>query len=175
MKQKNGGKSMLIVDTPRSCAECAFHVPPKCFPCGKEVLDEGKVQDFCPLLEYAPKANGSENEVQAVLDEWNTIGNGVKPVHRLTANSDRSKMLKRRLKEYGLDSVIEAIGKVRASDFLLGRNDRGWTITFDWFVRPNNFPKVLDGNYDNRASRKTDRQSKLASLLADIREEEGID
>ena len=22
-------------------------------------------------------------------------------------------------------------------------------ITFDWFVLPNNFPKVLEGNYDN--------------------------
>ena len=28
--------------------------------------------------------------------------------------------------------------------------DRGWMITFDWFLLPSNFQKVLEGNYDNR-------------------------
>ena len=31
-------------------------------------------------------------------------------------------------------------------------SSRQWQITFDWFVRPNNFPKVLDGNYDDKKS-----------------------
>ncbi len=30
-----------------------------------------------------------------------------------------------------------------------GKNKNGWVITFDWFVLPNNFPKVLEGNYDS--------------------------
>ena len=28
------------------------------------------------------------------------------------------------------------------------KND--WIITFDWFVKPSNFPKVLEGNYNRR-------------------------
>ena len=28
-------------------------------------------------------------------------------------------------------------------------------ITFDWFVRPENFLKVLEGNYDNRAENES--------------------
>ena len=24
-----------------------------------------------------------------------------------------------------------------------------WVITFDWFIKPNNFIKVLEGNYDD--------------------------
>ena len=57
-----------------------------------------------------------------------------------------------RIREYGIDTVLLAIEKVKASDFLQGKNNRGWIITFDWFVLPNNFPKVLEGNYDNRVN-----------------------
>ena len=60
-------------------------------------------------------------------------------------------MLSARIGQYGIDDVLGAIEKIKQSDFLQGRNNRNWTITFDWFVRPNNFPKVLDGNYGNRA------------------------
>ena len=45
--------------------------------------------------------------------------------------------------------MLEAIDKIKESDYLQGKSNN-WQITFDWFIRPNNFPKVLDGNYDNR-------------------------
>ena len=45
--------------------------------------------------------------------------------------------------------MINAIGNIEKSSFLKGQNDRGWVITFDWFVKPNNFIKVLEGNYDD--------------------------
>ena len=61
-------------------------------------------------------------------------------------------MLRARVNEYGVDAVLQAIEKVRQSDFLKGGKD--FVITFDWFVKPNNFPKVLEGNYDNRGGRK---------------------
>ena len=57
-------------------------------------------------------------------------------------------MLRARIAEYGTDAVLEAIEKIRNSDFLKGQNAKGWIITFEWFVKPNNFPKVLEGNYD---------------------------
>ena len=54
-----------------------------------------------------------------------------------------------RIKEYGIDEVLAAIERIKNSDFLKGNNKRGWMITFDWFVLPNNFPKVHDGHYEN--------------------------
>ena len=63
-------------------------------------------------------------------------------------------MLRARVNEYGVDKVLEAIEKVRNSDFLRGQNSPGWVITFEWFVRPNNFVKILEGNYDNRDGQK---------------------
>ena len=46
---------------------------------------------------------------------------------------------------------MQAIDNIKNSDYLQGKvND--WKITFDWFVKPNNFPKVLEGNYNNKSS-----------------------
>lgn len=42
-----------------------------------------------------------------------------------------------------------AIVKATQSQFLNGANNRNWIATFDWIFRPNNFPKILEGNYDN--------------------------
>lgn len=72
----------------------------------------------------------------------------------MSSTSKRYKSLVARIKEYGSDKVIEAIESIRDSDFLRGKNRNGWTITFDWFMLPNNFPKVLDGNYANPGGQK---------------------
>ena len=48
-----------------------------------------------------------------------------------------------------MESVLQAIDEISTSDFLKGQNNKGWTITFDWFIKPNNFIKVLEGNYKN--------------------------
>lgn len=58
-----------------------------------------------------------------------------------------------RIKEYGVDDILIAIDKIRHSKFLQGRSGskRAWVITFDWFVLPSNFPKVLEGNYDDES------------------------
>ena len=65
------------------------------------------------------------------------------------AQSKRYQSLNARYKEFGAEKMLEAIDNIPKSDFLCGKNNRGWIITFDWFVKPNNFIKVLEGNYDN--------------------------
>lgn len=89
-------------------------------------------------------------DVQRVVESWNSLQSlGIKGISRLTSGTKRYDSICARIKEYGIDEVIAAIGRIRNSDFLCGKGDKGWTITFDWFVLPNNFPKVHDGNYDN--------------------------
>jgi len=72
-------------------------------------------------------------------------------IPKVTAISPRrTASLHARLKEYGADKVKTAITKAAESNFLSGDNGRGFRASFDWIMRPNNFPKVLEGNYDNR-------------------------
>ena len=65
-------------------------------------------------------------------------------------------MLTQRINEYGQEQVLQAIDNIKNSQFLQGNNNNGWTITFEWFVRPNNFVKVLEGNYNDRTTQKQD-------------------
>lgn len=82
-----------------------------------------------------------------VKEKWNSIG--VSEIISINKNTSRYKMLNKRIEEYGEDDVLKAIENVPQSDFLLGSTGK-WTITFDWFVRPNNFIKVLEGYYLER-------------------------
>lgn len=91
-----------------------------------------------------------KEEVEAVLQAWNSIPN-IPSVRVLDHNTERYKMLCARLDKYGVDAVIEAINNIKYSSFLCGQGDRGWKIDFSWFVKPNNFPKVLEGKYTDGA------------------------
>jgi hypothetical protein len=85
-------------------------------------------------------------DVRRIVEAWNTLG--LNEVREVTGESKRGGMLRARVKEHGVDGVLEAIENVRKSDFLKGQNAKGFVITFDWFVKPNNFIKVLEGNYN---------------------------
>ena len=54
---------------------------------------------------------------------------------------------------HAIESVLvggEDIENIRYSSFLKGQNNKNWTITFDWLIKPNNFTKVLEGNYRDK-------------------------
>lgn len=93
-----------------------------------------------------------QTDVRHVIDAWNSLADcGIKPIQKISSSSKRYSSLMARIREYGIDEVINAIEKIRHSKFLQGKSGgrRQWIITFDWFVLPSNFPKVLEGNYDD--------------------------
>jgi len=94
------------------------------------------------------KEDVCRTEVRRIIDAWNSLG--LTQIKAIKPNTNRYKLLRARLKEYGASSVLEAIDNVKQSSFLKGQNPRGWVITFDWFLRPNNFLKVLEGNYNDK-------------------------
>lgn len=90
----------------------------------------------------------NKDYLEKVMIKWNLLG-----ISNISCiKNTRQKLLKARIKEHGTDNVINAIGNIEKSSFLKGQNDRGWVITFDWFVKPNNFIKVLERNYDDNNS-----------------------
>lgn len=91
-------------------------------------------------------------DVRRVVDAWQSLG--IQKLRKVPGSATNAgKMLRARIKEYGIGSVLEAVEIVRASDFLMGRAT-DFQITFDWFVKPNNFLKVVNGNYDNREKKE---------------------
>ena len=88
--------------------------------------------------------------VSRIIDAWNQLESyGIKPVCRINKNSLRYRNLMSRLREYGEDEVIQTIEKIKKSEFLQGKTGDGrFQVSFDWFVNPNNFVKILEGKYD---------------------------
>lgn len=87
-------------------------------------------------------------DVDIYINKWNQLG--LNKLMSIKYNTNRYKQLKARIEDYGEENVIKAIENISKSDFLQGKNSKGWTITFDWLIKPNNFIKVLEGNYDNK-------------------------
>ena len=105
------------------------------------------------------------SDVRRVIEAWNDTG--LTQVAKITAETNRGKMLKARIREYGVDGVLKAIENVKNSTFLKGQNNRGFEATFDWFVKPNNFPKVLEGNYTDKKATETDWRTSEAYQIAE--------
>ena len=89
---------------------------------------------------------------QDIIDAWNKelVPLGIPKIMNICGK--RATLVSARIKQYGKEAFFKCIDEVKQSSFLQGRTSRPWTnFNFDWLICPNNFPKVLEGNYnDNR-------------------------
>jgi len=111
--------------------------------------------------------NNDDNDILSngnpvnVCDEVKNFFNSIAvDLPSIKAMSDkRKKMINARVKEYGIDQVKEAFTIAQASDYLKGKNDREWKASFDWIMDPNNFIKVIEGNYSRNGNGKKETKS----------------
>lgn len=83
---------------------------------------------------------------QKLVAFWNENTKGQWGLLRNIENKRRT-MVRARIRTYGKEAFAEAILKACASDFLASQQ---W-FSFDWLICPNNFDKVISGNYDNKS------------------------
>lgn len=132
----------------------------------EEVITAQKQEDAVP-----------KEDIQKVIDSWNAMAErtGLNKLTKLTAGSNRYKWLKARIIEYGMDDVLRAIRMIPDCTYIL---DKGW-FNFAWFVRPSNFPKVLEGNYIDPAKKNRLLEAKAKPVAAEepkeLTDEEWLD
>lgn len=146
--RKREEMSKGVIDMSMTCQPC------QCTDIDKDI-DIDKEKDNKLIVS---KDTICQTDVRRVIEEWNKLQEvGINPIRDIKPSSKRRQLLKGRIREYGIDEVLNAINNVRNSDFLRGENNRGWMITFDWFVKPNNFLKTLEGNYNKEGQHGTRR------------------
>jgi hypothetical protein len=91
--------------------------------------------------------NNTYEEIEEFLTAYNNISSLPKAI-KLTET--RKKHIQARIKEHGLETCIQALNKIKASDFLSGKNNQGWKPNLDWIVNQSNMIKILEGAYDNK-------------------------
>lgn len=57
-----------------------------------------------------------------------------------------------RARTYGKESLEKVVVYAAKSAFLNGENEKSWVADFNWLFKPNNFVKVLEGNYNHDLS-----------------------
>lgn len=127
----------------------------------KRIANVEKEIEIEKELEIEQEAPHRKTDFDRVAEAWNSLG--LSKVSKIASGTERYNLLNKRIKDYGIDRVLEAIENVRKSSFLMGGGKNGWTATFDWFIKPNNFPKVLDGNYID-----TDKPNKNSGRVQSI-------
>lgn len=108
--------------------------------------------EFAVIQNTDNKPKVEDIDFDAMLKFFNsTMDEADAAISRITKiQGQRRNAVKARIHEYGKTEVANAIRKAAISDFLNGRTDKPFVANFDWIFKPNNFPKVLEGNYDNR-------------------------
>lgn len=93
---------------------------------------------------------GETRGCDEVISQFNSICASLNKVSGMT--EPRRKAVQSALNAVGQEKLAELFRKAEASDFLTKRNSTGWKAGFDWLLKPENYTKVLEGNYDNRNS-----------------------
>lgn len=93
-------------------------------------------------------ARAGNIDYDMIMAEFNKAmqNKAIPQISRMTPR--RKSAVKARISEYGHESILKAIGNAAESRYLNAGTAHNFLATFDWIFRPNNFSKVLEGNYN---------------------------
>lgn len=91
-------------------------------------------------------------DYQGVIDVYNETCVSLPSVQKLT--DKRKRALKSITKKFSVEDLKTVFKKAEGSSFLNGSSDKWSGATFDWLIKEDNIVKVLEGNYDDKVSRR---------------------
>ena len=105
-----------------------------------------------PLSSPSTTDNGGSLNLQAFMEFFNQTMKeyGAQIPCILKIEGKRRQALIARYNESGVDAIKAVVINAASSSFLNGGSERPFVANFDWIFRPNNFQKILEGNYKNK-------------------------
>lgn len=108
----------------------------------KEYKEEKNI-DIDANASLSDSRSDDEINYAGLIKYWNETTKGVWGELRDIKNN-RLKMVRARVREHGKAALVDAIKLACDSSYLRGAT---W-FNFDWMIKPNNFDKLLAGNYN---------------------------
>lgn len=106
--------------------------------------------------------DSSSSPYSNLVDHWNSFAKETGLSTIVTLSPKRKKAVVNRLTEpeFKLDKIFN---EIRQSEFLKGKNERGWKADFDFvFCSANNYLKIIEGKYrTNGTNRNQSRKGDL--------------
>ena len=116
----------------------------------KEKKGDNIISTDVDISKSEKQASRTQIDYKKLIEFFNSETKGVFGEVRYPISSKRQDSIRARIREHGKEAFAEMVRKAANSEFLKGNNNRGFQATFDWLIRPTNFQKTIEGNYDNR-------------------------
>ena len=88
------------------------------------------------------------------IDKWNEFAAARKLAEIQSITGQREIHLKARISSEDFFSFDELLKSIDEQPFLLGKNEKGWRITFDWIINAANYTKIMEKNYLHLSPRR---------------------
>lgn len=104
----------------------------------------------------------------ACLKTWNDLVGRYPSLSRIKeiTGTRRSKLKKRFEVASFREGFVEMVRSIPGQPFLLGKNERGWTVSFDWLIENDtNYIKVSENKYRHSQKDKEDEADEVRKRL----------
>lgn len=133
----------------------------------KNIINKNNIKKISTNVDIKESRIQNEIDFEKLCELWNQqmIDNNctIPQIQRITDR--RKQAVLSRLREFSKDEILKVIENCARSDFLNGRNNRNFIASFDWAFLPNNFIKILEGNYNNKIQNNPNFQNGLQTGL----------
>ena len=102
-----------------------------------------------------PDSLNQDQQIARIIEAWNRQKCIMAPIDRITPLSRRYNNTFLSIAEFGFDEFLNQINTLDRNKFF-----EDWHPNYDWFCDPNNFIKVLEGNYLEGKIKVIDKNSK---------------
>lgn len=95
------------------------------------------------------KAKKNNEALKAFGEEWNRLAAALAlpSIDEIKPGSTRERQALARLREMTPDGVQGLMTRIRGSPYLRGEVN-SFRVSFDWIIKPSNYQKIMEGNYD---------------------------
>ncbi len=126
-------------------------------PIGKDVINNERIihdavaeeEKVSVMVQAAAAENPKTSVCTLVGKAWNKTG--FPKVRSFPVKSPRGEAISALNAQYGTETILAAIEKAMQSEFL---NELGDRVTLDWFLQPEHFQKIIEGQYDRKWERR---------------------
>jgi hypothetical protein len=133
----------------------------------KSFLGEEKLFESTPHHTTTPTTDKGSFRGKDLASLWNAWAAKHKVPQVTKVGGKRAQLADARARENGPEYWTEVLERMGKSPGLLGKNDRQWTVTFDWLLRPMSAAMVLEGKYDRWGKATGESANVLSESEAD--------
>ena len=128
----------------------------------QKLFDEHSTSSCRTVAPNRKEDNRKEKEEKRIRikDIYNQNCPNLPQVQKLTTK--REKAIDNFLKEFTEEQFIEICIRANVTDFLIGKNEKGWKADFDFLIRTDKATNILEGKYSCSAVAKKPEQREYA-------------